>query len=334
MRTEPCLRVLALIALTACANPNSMDPFDRITVKVTGGGSGGGLVVSRERTVNIGCRSRAGGVTAEDGLCQHTFADIGEGGRFDLIAFPDDSSRFDGWSGCTEVDGLVCTLVFPQGVGTMTFDVAARFISVSQAAIFGANLLQNPGFESRVIVGGLPTRGGGWEGDSAASVASTIAVPAHGGAQALRFITTGPFGASLAGVSSQQWQIVDLSSIAGAIDAGNVQATLQAWFYRIAGDETTDDRFDLRLTSYRGLPAEFPASYAAPGGVRFHDEKATVIAGAGVWTRGSLDVLIPSGVRYLVVEIYAFENRVNDATSPEFAGHYADDVSLVLRRLP
>jgi hypothetical protein len=59
-----------------------------------------------------------------------------------------------------------------------------------------------------------------------------------------------------------------------------------------------------------------------------------VIAPARQWVRAQRTFTVPPGTRYLVVEIYAFENRVNDATLPEFPGHYADDVSLVLTRVP
>ncbi|MBC7844245.1 MAG: hypothetical protein H7099_18180 [Gemmatimonadaceae bacterium] len=332
MRIRLLTCVVLLAASTAC--DENLFPVDReIFVVVKPTGTGTGRVQGDSPTVGINCRLQAAG--AGDSDCSSSFRDAGGGGRFELSATADPGSVFESWTGCSAVNGPVCVLAFEVGGPSQTFDVKANFRLLAPSPHFGTNLLQNPGFETPVTVGPLPADVGRWQGDSAASVASTIAVSAHDGARALRFITSGPPGVSLvAGVSSQQWQIVDLSSIASAIDSGNVLATTEAWFYRVAGGEATDDRFDLRLTSYRGVPAELPVSYVNPGGVRFHDDMTTVIVGAGVWTRASLDVLIPAGVRYLVVEIYAFENRVNDATFPEFAGHYADDVSLVLRRLP
>jgi hypothetical protein len=304
-------------------------------VRVSGAGTGGGIVASRDAAVKVGCRITQTTAVDVDGTCVSNFADGGAGGSFTLTAYPDETSVFDGWDGCSEVAGPVCTLSFSQGVGSKTFSVTARFRSTLGVATgYGVNLLLNPGFEQSVVVGGLPTQTGRWQGDSAASVASTVAVSAHDGARALRFITTGPAGASAEGVSSQQWQIVDVSSYAVDIDAGRVNVEGEAWFRVVEGDASTDHRFDLRILAFSGTPSQFPASYAAPAGVRLADHLSTLMPRAGAWTRAQRSYPLPVGTRYLVVEIYAYENVVNDATFPEFAGHYADDVSLVLRRAP
>jgi hypothetical protein len=47
---------------------------------------------------------------------------------------------------------------------------------------------------------------------------------------------------------------------------------------------------------------------------------------------GPAQTALPPGTTYLLVEIYAFEDVRNDAVLPEFDGHYADDISLVLVR--
>ncbi len=52
------------------------------------------------------------------------------------------------------------------------------------------------------------------------------------------------------------------------------------------------------------------------------------------WERvvGTID--LPAGTRYVVIEIFAFEDVADDATVPEFDGHFADDVTLVIRVAP
>jgi len=42
-------------------------------------------------------------------------------------------------------------------------------------------------------------------------------------------------------------------------------------------------------------------------------------------------VELPPKTRYLLVEIQVSEDVLNDAEAPEFAGHFADDLSLVLQ---
>lgn len=325
------VHTLQLLALATGCDWVPAGPGREISVTVQSAGTGSGRVTGEVPNGDLDCQVVRGSMLGTS--CRRTFTDAGGGGRLELTATPDNGSAFQSWSGCTAVNGPICVLTFEVGGPSQPFNVTANFRLNTGADVFGVNMLQNPGFESFIYVGGLPASTGYWIGDSVALARSPVITP-HGGSAALRFLATGATGASAAGVSGQQWQIVDISSLASAIDSANVVATAQAWVYRFDGGEATDDRFDVRLTSYRGLPAEFPASYVSPGGVRFHDDVATVIVGAGVWTRASVDVLIPPGVRYLVVEISAHENHYNDASSPEFAGHFVDDASLVLRRLP
>jgi Divergent InlB B-repeat domain len=329
MRTRNwCAAAAAALTLMGCEKVVGV--FNQVEVRVSGAGTGSGLVYSTERDVRVGCRIVAGVGTKQNGECTSVFRDAGGGGVFALTARPDEGSTFGGWTGCNEVAGLQCTLRFPAESAYFLFAVTATFES-ARGPELGVNVLQNGGFELPVVVGDLPTNPGLWQGDTARS--ELLGAAARGGTRALQFIGTSRV-ASASGVSSQQWQIVDVSGLAAPIDSGRIRATGEAWFLRQDLEELGDDRFDLRLEAFRGTPAEFPASYAAPTGVRLADEVTTVIAPARQWVRAQRTFTVPPGTRYLVVEIYAFENRVNDATLPEFPAHYADDVSLVLTRVP
>ncbi len=331
MRIRLCLLLVVLTSPAACTE-NPLLPYRTINVQVLAAGRGGGSVRSDDAAVAINCAIVSGVPTS--GGCSDSFSDAGGGGRFSLTAVAEAGSEFVSWSGCGAVSGGTCTLAFAVGDGRDSLRPTVNFRRIGAEAAYDANLLQNPGFETPVAVGGLPTVVGRWQGDSAARWPAGGDFTPRNGASALRFLTSGPAGATAAGVSSQQWQIIDLTPLAADIDAGRVRAEGQAWFYRALNAETTDDRFDLRLGAFRGVPSEFPVSFAVPSGVRLADEVSSVIASPATWTQAQRAFTIPAGARYLVVEIYAYENRVNDATFPEFDGHYADDISLVLRRAP
>lgn len=325
------LAVLALAGLAAgigCSggygNPHA---FQIISVSVTMAGTGGGQVVASDAAVHIDC-TRSGG--SNSGNCSTNFDDAGGGGLFDLIPLPEPGSVFGGWSttgrGCTTVTDSLCSMAFSGSEGDVSFSVTAVFNTSTQ---LGPNQLANPGFESAVAVGTQPTTSGLWRGDSAYSVGTDQGITPHGGSAMLRFIRSGLLpGAGV--VSSQQWQLVDVSGLASAIDLGQVQVAGSAWFNRIAGDAETDTRFDLRVLAFSGTPAGFPADYPTPLGV-FGD---TVYTTGNSWQQATAGGVLPAGTRYLAVEIYAFENIFDDATDPEFDGHYADDLSLVLSLAP
>ena len=75
---------------------------------------------------------------------------------------------------------------------------------------------------------------------------------------------------------------------------------------------------------------DLPAAYVA--GTQLAVQAASIQTVGNVWQQAALNMTLPAGTRLLLVEIYAFEDVLNDGTTPEFAGHYADDISLVLTR--
>jgi hypothetical protein len=198
------------------------------------------------------------------------------------------------------------------------------------ASAFGRNLLVNPDFSAPVVNGTLPTAPGGWQGDLAASVGAESGINPRSVPSMLRFDATGTV-TSTNTFASQQWQIVDVSAQAADIAAGRVLADASAWFNRVAGDaSTTDTRFDIRLLAFGGTAAALPAAYTA--GSQFAVQAASILSTDNNWQQATVAMTLPTSTTLLLVEIYAFEDKVNDGTVPEFAGHYADDISLVLTR--
>jgi len=64
-----------------------------------------------------------------------------------------------------------------------------------------------------------------------------------------------------------------------------------------------------------------------PGDV---DPPPTAAPTGAAWQQASLQLVLPPLTRVVLVEIYAYEDVLNDAQAPEFDGHYADDVVLTL----
>lgn len=217
----------------------------------------------------------------------------------------------------------ICGLALCEGPSDSTrADLA--FTVVPDAT--GVNLLANPGFEQAVDTGPFPDAAGRWRGDLSASVPADNGITPHGGEAMLKFLATGNT-ASATLVSSQQWQIVDLSAYTAQLLTGRMQADASVWFHRVAGDAGTDRRFDLRILAFSGSPDELPTRYAA--GDWLAERTATVNTGGEAWQQALASLRLPTSTSYLLFEIYAYEDVSNDAAD-EFAGHYADDASLVL----
>jgi hypothetical protein len=109
-------------ALLACSS-NPFSVFPRIDVIVTSTGNGSGTVIAPDPTVGINCQVVSGNLSN----CTEDFPDAGGGGTFTLDATPATGSTFGGWTGCTSVSGLTCTLTFSPTAGDTTFRVQVRF---------------------------------------------------------------------------------------------------------------------------------------------------------------------------------------------------------------
>ncbi len=318
---------VAVGVLVACGTSGIVPtPFANIVVHVRLAGTGAGAVESTISEVDIACAWADG---TESGTCDDSFDDAGAGGAFSLIALPADGSVLTSWSGCNQVSGTLCSLTFDAS-GDTTFNVTATF---DMAVVpFGVNLLQNPGFEDAdVVVATLPSSAGRWQGDLSARTGSDQGITPRTGSWMLKFGATGLVpGVGL--FTSQQWQTIDLSAFAASIDAGKVRLNAGMWVNRVSGDAETDTRFDLRVLVFPGTPAGFPADYPpAAGQIR----STTINAEAGSWQQLQVQFdVVPAGTRYVAVEIYPYEDVVDDGELPEFDGHYADDISLVLTELP
>lgn len=308
--TSPTL-VQAVTGEQTCTATFAEDP--RLTLSV--GVEGAGSVTSVP--VGIACGS----------ACS---LDVPPATTVTLTAVPAAGQRFAGWGGdCTGTDATTSVRMSAARRCVARFEVDAPPPPPPPPGLPPGNLVLNPGFEAIVAAGGLPVSAGAWIGDATLTVAAEGGIAPRGGTRMLKFVATGPT-ASATLVSSQLWQVVDLSAWSAEIARGDVQADASAWFHRVLGGAGTDRRFDLRVLAFDGPLSEVPTRYAANAALAV--QAAVVDTTGAAWQQAALTLRLPPGTRHVLVEIYAFEDVRNDAVLPEFDGHYADDVALVLRR--
>ncbi len=172
-----------------------------------------------------------------------------------------------------------------------------------------------------------PTTAGIWSGDPTMIVSATQGVTPFSGDFMLQFTGTSPAGP--VGFDSGLWQLTDVRHLRSAIDAGDLEAELSAWFNRVHLNDTTDTMFALRLTAFGNTLAEFPGVFTGTG---LANVSVDLIADSDVstWENLSGSFVIPPGTMFLATELRAVENVFNDGSPPEFDGHFVDAVTLVI----
>ena len=114
------------------------------------------------------------------------------------------------------------------------------------------------------------------------------------------------------GVNSKVYQLVDISSYAADIDAGNVTADLAAFYNSVAATSG-----GLNLLGWASEPTDFSGFLTLVGTIN----ELTLDADVSTWEEVALSVVIPSGIRYLAFGIH-------EPTGIPFA--YVDSTSLDL----
>ena len=195
-----------------------------------------------------------------------------------------------------------------------------------------ATLVVNGGFETvEATFGGpsFPSTFGDWHGDVSEIVSIQDGITPFD-SNMLHFINALKSGPDGGNVASSLWQIVDVSPHSSEIAAGTAYATFSAQFNRVLGDSQTDTVFFVELSAYQGLASSFPTQAATNSALA--DSRSVVVTDGDVttWEAAMGSLLLPSNTDFIVIEVDAFENVFNDATNPEFDGHYADNVSVTI----
>jgi len=159
-----------------------------------------------------------------------------------------------------------------------------------------------------------PADAQGWNGDLFAITGAENGVAALNGASMLRFDATTPGGAA-AGPDAEVSQVVDLSAYAGQIATGTTTLQTTAFFNRVDAGPNTDSMFQINIEALDGglsVIASAGDSLLSDGDV-------------GTWEDHIAGLLLPPATASARITLVASENVLDDAASPEFDGHYADN---------
>ncbi|MGF1468933.1 MAG: hypothetical protein ACFCGT_22640 [Sandaracinaceae bacterium] len=192
---------------------------------------------------------------------------------------------------------------------------------------FGPNRIGDPGFESGTYDGTGIGRSSNWHGDWAQSVVALQGITPRSGARMLRFRGTSPATMAGSAGSSEVFRVVDLADL--PVGPGDV-VRAQAFFNRVAGDAETDDLFQVLLYAYPSPPSMLLDDWRARNHLARGQALVLSDDDPATWECVSTELVIPPGSRYLLVQLAANENRVNDETGVELDGHYADDVEVFI----
>jgi hypothetical protein len=208
----------------------------------------------------------------------------------------------------------------------ITFLVGASYAHATPLTIW------NPGFEipgatAGVSGNGLPTEPGKWAGDASEIVGPQNGIVPLESDHMLRFLSSAnPLG--LNGISSDIWQLIDMTGYSADIATGHATVTWSAYFNRILGDAQTEPQFSISVRAFAGVPAEFAAVADHPladtTDFLFSDGDPTT------WQQISASLLLPTSTSYIGVRLAARETLDNSAFADEFAGHYADYTATAL----
>ncbi len=201
--------------------------------------------------------------------------------------------------------------------------VAALAVSVCAPSAQAA--LVNGDFETTegIVTGWWPTTFGDWVGDPASFVGTDKGISPQSGSQMIRFDAASYLGPGAGTTESQLGQLVDITPAQGD---GTHTANFSGWFNRVSGNAQTDTEFRLEMYAMQGNPANSTNMRVNRTYLDMTDN--TFQAAANNWQQLSTSMLIPSGTDFLLVFAVAVENVHNDASFPEYHGHYGDNFQL------
>ncbi|NBV85249.1 MAG: hypothetical protein EBS01_03045 [Verrucomicrobia bacterium] len=197
--------------------------------------------------------------------------------------------------------------------------------------------LANPGFEETVppLPDGIPMSFGVWSGDYSETVGGQQGIVPREGKRMFRFLRSD----SRDGFPSRAhhgniYQFIDIRQWREAIAVGTAVVDWSAWFNCIREQSGAPPQFEASLWAFAGEPSFVRKNWEE----RLHQELAystwrvTADEDPATWQRVAGSLIVPPETDFLVVELKVIagkETPVNGVVS--FAGHYADDVQMVLR---
>ncbi len=187
----------------------------------------------------------------------------------------------------------------------------------------GFGQFNSPGY----LVKHHPTQPDQWAGDYSRATAAIDGVQPRTGAGMLQFLSTTQEAGSHEKIGSQVWRVVDLEEIRAELGRRAERVRLTAWCNRVEGTADSDTKFMFELAGQAGSQQEFRWS---PDVVLRSQTDLLTDADPTTWEKVTVELQIPSSLRFLVVMASAQENVSNQlpAEGQEFDGHFVDDIEL------
>ncbi len=204
--------------------------------------------------------------------------------------------------------------------------VVALFVGMFGVSRARANLIVNPGFETPVAIrDGLgAATSGEWRGDPAEMVTAQDGIVPPEGERMVQLIASYP--GSAIGYDAAIWQLIDLTPYRDQIAGGYGMVSATAQFNRVAGDNETDTSLGFFYRTNDHQPTSFGGGHVMD---TFESD-----GDVDTWETYTSNFRLPQNTEFLFAGVLAVENVHDDWTSPEFDGHYVDDVSLTFHIIP
>ena len=168
-----------------------------------------------------------------------------------------------------------------------------------------------------------------WGGDVAEIVGRENGISPHSGQGMLRLVSSSKYRGPSANTSCNIRQWVDLQDQlfgAAGIEGIRVEAVCHA--NRIAGSPRIDTQFRLNTEAFKEMPVSTEDMLAS----RLLQREVSLLSDDDptTWEQLELSTAIPSGSRFLLIEVGSIENIQDaiDGDQPEFEGHYMDSVEM------
>jgi len=196
----------------------------------------------------------------------------------------------------------------------------------------------NAGFEEDAAPqpNGVPVRYGVWSGDHAALVGPEQGIVPKQGQRMFRFLRSDSTEASSRGTifNGNIYQVIDVRPSRDALATGSAIVDWSAWFNCVPDQAAEKTKFVASVWAFVGETAILPRNWADKlyQETAYSSWKITADDDPQSWQRIAGSMMVPPDADFLVVELKVVPAEpvpVDGAVT--FAGHYADDVQLILR---
>ena len=198
--------------------------------------------------------------------------------------------------------------------------------------------IANPGFESAAVplADGIPSGFGIWSGDHSEVVGPQQGISPREGGRMFRFLRSDSKDrAPLRANHGNMYQFIDVRALRAAIADGTATVDWSAWFNCIRESSGRPTQFEASMWAFAGEPSVVRANWVG----NLHQELAystwRVVSDNDpqTWQRVAGSLIVPPDTDFLVIELKAIPGEQSPQDEPfKFAGHYADDVQLTLRK--